>query len=51
MFLSDSDNFGSLFPKEGPLQLQPGPIYAKDGDKNRNEQISYKILKGDTFKN
>ncbi|XP_031425121.1 cadherin-related family member 5 isoform X2 [Clupea harengus] len=32
--------------QEGPLQLQPGPIYAKDGDKNRNEQISYKILKG-----
>ncbi|KAG5269993.1 hypothetical protein AALO_G00187440 [Alosa alosa] len=32
--------------QEGPLPLQPGPIYAKDGDKNRNEQISYKILKG-----
>lgn len=37
---------GSFLSKEGPLQLQPGPIYAKDGDKNRNEQISYKILKG-----
>ncbi|KAL2088452.1 hypothetical protein ACEWY4_015351 [Coilia grayii] len=32
--------------QEGPLQLQPGPVYAKDGDKSRNEQISYKILKG-----
>ncbi|XP_063044257.1 cadherin-related family member 5 isoform X2 [Engraulis encrasicolus] len=31
---------------EGPLQLQPGPVYAKDGDKSRNEPISYRILKG-----
>ncbi|KAF5906097.1 cadherin-related family member 5-like isoform X1, partial [Clarias magur] len=32
--------------QEGPLHLQPGPIYARDGDKSRNEVISYKIVKG-----
>ncbi|XP_060742834.1 cadherin-related family member 5 isoform X5 [Tachysurus vachellii] len=32
--------------QEGPLQLQPGPIYARDGDKSRNEEISYKIVRG-----
>ncbi|XP_058256212.1 cadherin-related family member 5 isoform X2 [Hemibagrus wyckioides] len=32
--------------QEGPLQLLPGPIYARDGDKSRNEEISYKIVRG-----
>ncbi|XP_068170070.1 cadherin-related family member 5 [Antennarius striatus] len=32
--------------EEGPLVLEPGPIFAKDGDKNRSEQISYRILRG-----
>ncbi|XP_066504295.1 cadherin-related family member 5 isoform X2 [Hoplias malabaricus] len=32
--------------QEGPLQLQPGPVYARDGDKSRNEEISYKIVRG-----
>ncbi|KAM9460851.1 cadherin-related family member 5 isoform 2-T3 [Clarias gariepinus] len=32
--------------QEGPLHLQPGPVYARDGDKSRNEEISYKIVKG-----
>ncbi|XP_026234069.1 cadherin-related family member 5 [Anabas testudineus] len=32
--------------EEGPLVLEPGPLYAKDGDKNRSEQISYRILRG-----
>ncbi|KAI5101360.1 cadherin-related family member 5-like, partial [Silurus meridionalis] len=32
--------------QEGPLQLHPGPIYARDGDKSRNEEISYKIVRG-----
>ncbi|XP_033847706.2 cadherin-related family member 5 [Periophthalmus magnuspinnatus] len=32
--------------EEGPLVLEPGPVFAKDGDRNRSEQISYKILKG-----
>ncbi|XP_017332859.1 cadherin-related family member 5 isoform X2 [Ictalurus punctatus] len=32
--------------QEGPLQLNPGPIYARDGDKSRNEEISYKIVRG-----
>ncbi|XP_036443275.1 cadherin-related family member 5 [Colossoma macropomum] len=32
--------------QDGPLQLQPGPIYARDGDKSRNEEISYKIVRG-----
>lgn len=26
--------------------LEPGPVYAKDGDKNRSEQINYRILRG-----
>uniref|UniRef100_A0A8C5DT22 Cadherin-related family member 5-like n=1 Tax=Gouania willdenowi TaxID=441366 RepID=A0A8C5DT22_GOUWI len=32
--------------EEGPLVLEPGPLFAKDGDKNRSEQISYRILRG-----
>ncbi|KAK2853621.1 hypothetical protein Q5P01_006282 [Channa striata] len=32
--------------EEGPLVLEPGPVFARDGDKNRSEQISYKILRG-----
>ncbi|XP_029977836.1 cadherin-related family member 5-like [Sphaeramia orbicularis] len=32
--------------EDGPLVLEPGPVFAKDGDKNRSEQISYKILRG-----
>ncbi|CAL1604791.1 unnamed protein product [Knipowitschia caucasica] len=32
--------------EEGPLVLEPGPVFAKDGDRNLSEQISYKILKG-----
>ncbi|XP_037103457.1 cadherin-related family member 5 isoform X1 [Syngnathus acus] len=32
--------------EEGPLTLEPGPVFAKDGDKNRSEQISYRILRG-----
>ncbi|CAJ1050077.1 cadherin-related family member 5-like [Xyrichtys novacula] len=32
--------------EEGPLILEPGPVFAKDGDKNRSEQISYRILRG-----
>ncbi|XP_072517051.1 cadherin-related family member 5 isoform X2 [Salminus brasiliensis] len=32
--------------QDGPLQLQPGPVYARDGDRNRNEEISYKIVRG-----
>ncbi|KAM9764606.1 LOW QUALITY PROTEIN: cadherin-related family member 5 [Menidia menidia] len=32
--------------EEGPLVLEPGPVYAKDGDRNRSEQISYRILRG-----
>lgn len=33
-------------PQEGPLVLEPGPVFAKDGDKNRSELISYRILRG-----
>ncbi|XP_077419295.1 cadherin-related family member 5 [Vanacampus margaritifer] len=32
--------------EESPLMLEPGPVFAKDGDKNRSEQISYRILRG-----
>ncbi|KAI3376852.1 hypothetical protein L3Q82_000109 [Scortum barcoo] len=32
--------------EDGPLILEPGPVFAKDGDKNRSEQISYRILRG-----
>ncbi|XP_033481716.1 cadherin-related family member 5 [Epinephelus lanceolatus] len=32
--------------EEGPLVLEPGPVFAKDGDKNRSEQIGYRILRG-----
>ncbi|XP_051984254.1 cadherin-related family member 5-like [Xyrauchen texanus] len=32
--------------QDGTLQLQPGPVYARDGDKSRNEVISYKIVRG-----
>ncbi|XP_037605239.1 cadherin-related family member 5 [Sebastes umbrosus] len=32
--------------EDGPLVLEPGPVFAKDGDKNRSEQISYRILRG-----
>lgn len=32
--------------EDGPLVLDPGPVFAKDGDRNRSEQISYKILRG-----
>ncbi|XP_052456746.1 cadherin-related family member 5-like isoform X2 [Carassius gibelio] len=32
--------------QDGALQFQPGPVYARDGDKSRNEEISYKIVRG-----
>uniref|UniRef100_A0A087X6P8 Cadherin domain-containing protein n=1 Tax=Poecilia formosa TaxID=48698 RepID=A0A087X6P8_POEFO len=32
--------------EEGPLVLEPGPVFARDGDKNRSEPISYRILRG-----
>ncbi|KAK9542261.1 hypothetical protein VZT92_000136 [Zoarces viviparus] len=32
--------------EDGPLVLEPGPVFAKDGDKNRSEQIGYRILRG-----
>ncbi|XP_068433878.1 cadherin-related family member 5 [Clinocottus analis] len=32
--------------EDGPLVLEPGPVFAKDGDKNCSEQISYRILRG-----
>ncbi|XP_076879552.1 cadherin-related family member 5 isoform X2 [Brachyhypopomus gauderio] len=32
--------------QDGPVQMQPGPVYARDGDKSRNEEISYKIVRG-----
>ncbi|XP_073763479.1 cadherin-related family member 5 isoform X3 [Danio rerio] len=32
--------------QDGALQLQPGPVYARDGDRSRNEEISYKIVRG-----
>ncbi|KAK5874408.1 hypothetical protein PBY51_019352 [Eleginops maclovinus] len=32
--------------EDGPLVLEPGPVFAKDGDKNRSEVISYRILRG-----
>lgn len=32
--------------EEGPLVLEPGPVFARDGDKNRSEHISYRILRG-----
>ncbi|XP_029312546.1 cadherin-related family member 5 [Cottoperca gobio] len=32
--------------EDGPLVLEPGPVYARDGDKNRSELISYRILRG-----
>ncbi|TNN49476.1 Cadherin-related family member 5 [Liparis tanakae] len=32
--------------EDGPLVLDPGPVFAKDGDKNRSETISYRILRG-----
>ncbi|KAL6113579.1 uncharacterized protein ACO6RY_11823 [Pungitius sinensis] len=32
--------------EDGPLVLEPGPVFAKDGDKNRSEQIIYRILRG-----
>ncbi|RXN17658.1 cadherin-related family member 5-like protein [Labeo rohita] len=35
-----------LYVQDGALQLQPGPVYARDGDKSRNEEISYKIVRG-----
>lgn len=35
-----------LAAQDGPLVLEPGPVFAKDGDKNRSEQISYRILRG-----
>ncbi|XP_064193155.1 cadherin-related family member 5-like [Anguilla rostrata] len=32
--------------EDGDLPLEPGPLYAEDGDKDRDEQISYKIVRG-----
>ncbi|XP_036072995.1 cadherin-related family member 5 isoform X2 [Oryzias melastigma] len=32
--------------EEGPLVLEPGPVFARDGDRNRSELISYRILRG-----
>ncbi|XP_047218950.1 cadherin-related family member 5 isoform X1 [Girardinichthys multiradiatus] len=32
--------------EEGPLVLEPGPVFARDGDRNRSETISYRILRG-----
>lgn len=37
---------GNFDWQEGALVLEPGPVFAKDGDKNRSEQISYRILRG-----
>uniref|UniRef100_A0A4W5JDU0 Cadherin domain-containing protein n=1 Tax=Hucho hucho TaxID=62062 RepID=A0A4W5JDU0_9TELE len=34
--------------EDGALSLEPGPLYAKDGDRNRSELISYRILRGTT---
>lgn len=36
----------SLTLQDGPLVLEPGPVFARDGDRNRSEQISYRILRG-----
>ncbi|KAM6943484.1 cadherin-related family member 5 [Xenentodon cancila] len=37
----------NLTEKEAsPLVLEPGPVFAKDGDRNRSELISYRILRG-----
>ncbi|XP_052358108.1 cadherin-related family member 5-like isoform X2 [Oncorhynchus keta] len=32
--------------EDGALSLEPGPLYAKDGDRNRSELISYRIIRG-----
>ncbi|XP_032417645.1 cadherin-related family member 5 isoform X2 [Xiphophorus hellerii] len=32
--------------EEGPLVLEPGPVFARDGDRNRSEPISYRMLRG-----
>lgn len=32
--------------QDGALALEPGPLFARDGDRNRSEQISYRILRG-----
>ncbi|KAJ8406548.1 hypothetical protein AAFF_G00301220 [Aldrovandia affinis] len=32
--------------EDGDLPLEPGPLYAVDGDKDRDEQISYQIVRG-----
>ncbi|XP_035991767.1 cadherin-related family member 5 [Fundulus heteroclitus] len=32
--------------EEGPLVLEPGPVFARDGDRNRSEPISYRVLRG-----
>ncbi|XP_016887956.1 cadherin-related family member 5 isoform X2 [Cynoglossus semilaevis] len=32
--------------EEGALVLEPGPVFARDGDRNRSEIINYRILRG-----
>uniref|UniRef100_A0A8C7IBQ8 Cadherin domain-containing protein n=1 Tax=Oncorhynchus kisutch TaxID=8019 RepID=A0A8C7IBQ8_ONCKI len=32
--------------EDGALSLEPGPLYAKDGDRNRSEMINYRIIRG-----
>lgn len=34
-------------PQTGPLSLKPGPVMAIDGDKGRNEAISYTFLESE----
>uniref|UniRef100_A0A8C7ICK7 Cadherin domain-containing protein n=1 Tax=Oncorhynchus kisutch TaxID=8019 RepID=A0A8C7ICK7_ONCKI len=35
-----------LHVQDGALSLEPGPLYAKDGDRNRSEMINYRIIRG-----
>ncbi|XP_076847088.1 cadherin-related family member 5-like isoform X5 [Brachyhypopomus gauderio] len=36
----------TLFAQTGALPLEPGPLYAIDGDKDRNDLITYEIIGG-----
>ncbi|KAM4596365.1 cadherin-related family member 5 isoform 2-T2 [Fundulus diaphanus] len=37
----------NLTEKEAsPLVLEPGPVFARDGDRNRSDPISYRVLRG-----
>lgn len=33
--------------QSGPLILEPGPLYAIDGDKSLNEKVIYEIAAGE----